>query len=155
MKISFYKTWCKCECCAPVKISIESVCCLEMSEISQQRFSSTSCSNVCRLDPHFGLWYSRRENVVSYLISTQCWSLANQNKSFVVLQTSWFSFSVKHFALLMRSFSLFSLQEMFSCERIFSKEHPIGFRRSAVIIEKQYLIFRIARSNLHRCSRTF
>ena len=32
------------------------------------------------------------------------------------------------------------------CERIFSKEHPIGFRGS-VIIEKQYLIVRIARSS--------
>ena len=35
---------------------------------------------------------------------------------------------------------------MFFCERIFSKEHPIGFRGS-VIIEKQYLIVRIARSS--------
>ena len=33
---------------------------------------------------------------------------------------------------------------MFFCERIFSKEHPIGFRGS-VIIEKQYLIVRIVR----------
>ena len=35
---------------------------------------------------------------------------------------------------------------MFFCERIFSKEHLIGFRGS-VIIEKQYLIVRIARSS--------
>ena len=35
---------------------------------------------------------------------------------------------------------------MFFCERIFSKEHPIGFREF-VIIEKQYLIVRIARSS--------
>ena len=35
---------------------------------------------------------------------------------------------------------------MFFCERIFSKEHPIGFRGS-VIIEKQYLIVRITRSS--------
>ena len=35
---------------------------------------------------------------------------------------------------------------MFFCERIFSKEHPIGFRGS-VMIEKQCLIVRIARSN--------
>ena len=104
-----YKTWWKCECCAPMETSIEGVCCLEIPEICKPRFSSTSCLNVCRLDPHFELWYSRRENVVSYLISTQCWSLANQNKSFVALQTSWLSFSVKHFTLLMRSFSLFSL----------------------------------------------
>ena len=35
---------------------------------------------------------------------------------------------------------------MFFRERSFSKEHPIGFRRS-VIIEKQYLIVRITRSS--------
>ena len=35
---------------------------------------------------------------------------------------------------------------MFFCKRIFSKEHPIGFRGS-VITEKQYLIVRIARSS--------
>ena len=35
---------------------------------------------------------------------------------------------------------------MFFCERIFSKEHPIGFKGS-VIIEKQYLIVRITRSS--------
>ena len=35
---------------------------------------------------------------------------------------------------------------MFFCERIFLKEHPIRFRGS-VIIEKQYLIVRIARSS--------
>ena len=35
---------------------------------------------------------------------------------------------------------------MFFCERIFSKEHPIGFMGS-VIIEKQYLIVRIAISS--------
>ena len=35
---------------------------------------------------------------------------------------------------------------MFFCECIFSKEHPVGFRGS-VIIEKQYLIVRIARSS--------
>ena len=50
-----YKTWCKCECFAPVETSIEGVCCLEIPEISKPRFSSTSCSNVCRLDPHFEL----------------------------------------------------------------------------------------------------
>ena len=100
-----YKTWCKCECCAPMETSIEGVCCLEISEICKPRFSSTSSLNVCSLDPHFELWYSRWENVVSYLISTQCWSLANQNKSFIAFQTSWLSFSVKHFTLLMRYFS--------------------------------------------------
>ena len=35
---------------------------------------------------------------------------------------------------------------MFFCERIFSKEHPIGFKRVRNI-EKQYTIVRIARSS--------
>ena len=50
-----YKTWCKCECCAPMETRIEGVCCLEISEICEPRFSSTSCLNVSRLDPHFEL----------------------------------------------------------------------------------------------------
>ena len=33
---------------------------------------------------------------------------------------------------------------MFFCERIFSKEYPIGFR--VTVIEKPYLFVRIARS---------
>ena len=102
------KTWWKGECCAPMETSKEGVCCLEITEICKERFSSrfSSCLNVCRSDPYFILWYSRREIFVSYLISIQCWSLANQNKSFLSLQTSWLSFSVKHFTLLIRSFSL-------------------------------------------------
>ena len=64
------KTLWKCEYCAPMEISIEAVCCLEMADICKPIFSSTSCLNVCRSDPHFVLWYSRRENFVSYLIST-------------------------------------------------------------------------------------
>ena len=35
---------------------------------------------------------------------------------------------------------------MFFCERIFPKEHPIGFR-GTIIVKKQYLIVRIARSS--------
>ena len=27
------KTWCKCECCAPMETNIESACCLEILEI--------------------------------------------------------------------------------------------------------------------------
>ena len=127
-----------------MKTSIEGVCCLEIPEICKPRFSSTSCLNVCILYPYFEVWYSRQENV-SYLISTQCWSLANQNESFLALQALWLLFSVKHFTLLMRSFSLFSLYEMFFCVHVFSKEHLTGFRGS-IIIEKQYLIFRIAKS---------
>ena len=47
------KTCCKCECCGPMENSIEGVCCLEFTEICKPRFLSTSCLNVCRLDPDF------------------------------------------------------------------------------------------------------
>ena len=96
------KTWCKCECCAPMETSIEGFCSLDITEIWNRRFISRflSCLNVCRSDTQFVLWYSWRENFVSYLISIQCWYLANQNKSFLSLQAPWFSFSVKHFTLL-------------------------------------------------------
>ena len=50
-----YKTWCKCECWAPMETSIEVVCWLEIPEICKPRFSSTSCLNVYRLDPDFEL----------------------------------------------------------------------------------------------------
>ena len=32
------KTWRKCECCAPIETSIESVSCLEIPEICKPRF---------------------------------------------------------------------------------------------------------------------
>ena len=72
---------------------------------------------------------------LSYLISTQCWPLANQNKSFLSLQTWRLTFSVKHFTLLLNQIFFFIRDIFWEC--IFSKEHPIGFRGS-VIIEKQY-----------------
>ena len=53
------------------------------------------------------LWYSRWKNFLSYLISNQCWSLANQNKSFLSLQTSRVTFSVKHFTLLLNQIFFF------------------------------------------------
>ena len=51
------KTWCKCKCCAPMEISTESVCCLEITEICKLRFSNrfSSCLNVYRSNPHFML----------------------------------------------------------------------------------------------------
>ena len=121
--------WYKCECCVQMETSTEVVCCLEIPEICNPRFSSTLCLYVCKSDLHFVLWYSRWENFVNYLISTHCWSVGNQNKSFVSLQTLSY--------YLIRSFF---------CERIFSKEHPIGFRGS-IIIEKQCLIIWIARNS--------
>ena len=98
------KTWCKCECCAPMETSIEDVCWLETPEIFKPRFSSTSCLYVCRSDPHFVLCSSGRENVVSHLISTQCWSFANQNKSFPLLQTLRLSFFCKTFYFISQIF---------------------------------------------------
>ena len=40
------ETWCKCECCAPMEASIESVCCLEIPEICKPRFSGALCLYV-------------------------------------------------------------------------------------------------------------
>ena len=117
--------------CAQVETSIDCVIFLEIPEICKARFSSTSCLNVCRSDSDFVLWYSRRENFVSYLISTQCWFLANHNKSFLSLQTSRLLFSIKYFSLLLNQ-SFFFIRDAF-CECNFSKEHPIGFRGSNII----------------------
>ena len=64
------KTWCKCECCAPMEISIGNVCCLEIPEICKPRFSGTLSFCVCRSCPHFILRYSTLEKSVRYLIST-------------------------------------------------------------------------------------
>ena len=79
---------------------VEGVWCLEIPEICKPRFSSTSVLNVCRSNPFFVISFCRWENFVSYLISTQCWSLANQNKSFLSHQTSWLSFSLKWYCLI-------------------------------------------------------
>ena len=51
------KTWCKCECCAPMETSIEGFCSLDITEIWNRRFISRflSCLNVCRSDTQFVL----------------------------------------------------------------------------------------------------
>ena len=103
-----------------METSIEDVCCLEIPEICKPRFSSTWCLYVCRLESHFAQLYSSRENFISYLNSTQCWSLANQNKSFLSLQTLQLSFSVKYFTILIRSFFLY---KMFFLWAYFLKEN--------------------------------
>ena len=64
------KTWCKCECYAPMETSIVSVCCLEIPEICKPRFSGTLCLYVCRSDTCFIPQYFMREKSISYLIST-------------------------------------------------------------------------------------
>ena len=98
------KTWCKCECCTPLETSIESICCLEIPEIYKPGFLVTLCLYVCRSDPHFIPRNSTREKSINYLISKHIWSLPNQNKSFVSIQTS--SYFFKHFTLLITA-SLF------------------------------------------------
>ena len=50
-----YKTWCKCECYAPIETSIDGVCCPEIPQICKRRFPRTSCVNVCRSDLDFVL----------------------------------------------------------------------------------------------------
>ena len=69
-------------------ISIEVVCCLDITEICKPRFSGASCFYICRLDPHvcYDVVGEKQENFVSYFICIQCWSLANQNKTFLSLQ---------------------------------------------------------------------
>ena len=46
------KILCKCECCAPLVTSTESVCCLEIPEICKPGFLGMLCLYVCRSDPH-------------------------------------------------------------------------------------------------------
>ena len=70
-------------------------------EICKPRFSGTLCLYVCSSDPHFIPRYSMREKSINYLISTHIWSLPNQGKSFILIQTS--SYIFKHFTLLMTS----------------------------------------------------
>ena len=122
-------------------------CCLEIPEICKPRFSSRSCLNVCRLDSHFELWYSRRENVVSYLISTQFWSLENQNKSFLAPKTSWLSFSVKHFTLLMRAFSFFV--------SVFLQRSIWLDSGGPLLLKRNILSSELPEVAIHRCSRIF
>ena len=116
-----------------METSVEDVFCLEIPEICQPRFSSTLCLYVCRSDSNFIQFYFKRENFC-YLNSTQCWSMANQNKSL------WLSFPVIIFFLYKRCFFWFFLWACFF-KRAFN-----SIQRS-VIIEKQYLIIRIPRSD--------
>ena len=95
------KTWCKCECWTPMETSIGSLCCLEIPEICKPRFSGTLCLYVCSSDPDFIPRCSMREKSINYLISPKIWSLPNQNKSFILIQTS--SYHFKHFTLLITS----------------------------------------------------
>ena len=126
-----------------METSIEDVCCLEIPEICKPRFSSTWCLYVCRLESHFAQLYSSRENFISYLNSTQCWSLANQNKSFLSLQTLQLSFSVKYFTILIRSFFIYKIFFLWA----YFLKRTFNSIRGSVITEKQYLIARIAGSD--------
>ena len=104
-----------------METSSKGVCCLEIPAICKPRLQSSSCLNVSRSDPHFVLWYSRWKNFLSYLISNQCWSLANQNKSFLSLQTSRVTFSVKHFTLLLNQIFFFIGGGPFLWEHLFQR----------------------------------
>ena len=76
------KTLWKCEYCAPMEISIEAVCCLEMPDICKPILSSTSCLNVCRSNPDFVLWYSRWENLVIWFPPMLIFGKSEQKFSF-------------------------------------------------------------------------
>ena len=142
------KIWCKCECCALMETSIEGVCCLEIPEICKLRFWITSCLNVCRLDPHFVLQYSWQENFISYLISTQLWSLANQSKRFLSPQTSGFSFSVKHFTNVFLYKRCFFVSAFFQKSIWLDSGVPLLLKRNILSSESPDVA-------IHRCSRTF
>ena len=116
------KTWCKCECCAPMGTSI-GVCCLEIPEICKPRFSSASGLNVCRSDPYFVIWFLGKKTslVLWFQPSVNPWQIRIK----VLL----------HFTLLLKQIFFF-IKDAF-CERIFSKKHSIGFMGS-VIIESIY-----------------
>ena len=146
------KTWSKCECCAPMETSIEGICCLEIPEIRKPKFSSASCLNVCGSDPHFVLWDSSRENFVSYLISTQCWSLANQNISFLSLRTLRLSFSVKHFNLLLNQIFFF-ITNVFV--RVFFQKSIRLDSGGQLLLKSNILSSESTEVAIQRCSRTF
>ena len=137
------KTWCKCECWTPMETSIGGICCLEISEICKPRFSATRiwtfvdqihilCYNILSEKTSLGIWFP--PNVDLWQIRIKVFYTSN----FVVIVFR------KTFYFINQIF--FFIRDLFFCERIFSKEHPTGFRGS-VIIEKQYLIVRIARSS--------
>ena len=134
------KTRCKCECCAPMETSIEGVSCLEIPQICKRRFLSTSRLNVCRSDPHFSLWYPPHYLNPHYLISTQCWSLANQNKIF-------YHFSItKTFHFINQIF--FFIRDVFLWAYFLKR--AFHWIQGFVIIKRLYPIVRIARSSHSR-----
>ena len=83
----------------------------------QAKISKLIVLKSLRSDPLLGCGIlSEKTSLVICFPRNVVWSLANQNKSFLSLQTSQLSFSVKHFTLSIRRFS----KEMFF-ERIFFK----------------------------------
>ena len=99
------------------------------------------------------IWFSWRENFVSYMISTQCWSLANQNYSFLSRQTLQLSLSLKRYILpyyLVRSFlykKCFLWAYFF--KRAFDWIHGVRY------MEKHILSSEPPEVAFCRCSRTF
>ena len=74
---------------------------LEIPEICKPIFYGRLCLYVCRSDPHFISRCSMREKSINYLIFTHIWSLPNQNKSFISIQT--LSYFFRRFTLLITS----------------------------------------------------
>ena len=116
-------------------------------EICKPRFSGALCLYVCRSDPRFIPPYFMREKSISYLISPHIWSLPNQNKSFILIQTS--SYHFKHFTLLITS----SLYQRF-CEYFFSKEQRFN-SGGLLLLKSNILLSESSEAAIRRCSKTF
>ena len=131
------KTWCKCEYCAPMETSI-GVCCLEIPEICKPRFSSASGLNVCRSDPYFVIWFSRKKTslVLWFQPSVDPWQIR--------IKVS------LHFTLLLKQIFFF-IRNVF-CESIFSRASDWihGVRN----YWKHILSSKSPEVAIHRCSRT-
>ena len=127
------KFWCKCECCAPMETSTEGVCCLEIHWDSQAKIYKY----IVFVDQIHILCY----DILGEKTSLVIWFPPNVHPCQIRIKVLYHF----NFALLLNHIFFF-VKEIFLCECIFSKEHPIGFMGSA-IIEKQYCMIWIARSS--------
>ena len=143
------KTWCKCECSAPMETNIESVCCLEIPKICKPRFSGTLCLHICRSDPHFIPRYSMQKKSINYLISTHIWSLLNQNKSFISIKTS--LYFCKHFTLLIMS----SLYKRCCFRSIFFSKEQRFDSGGSLLLKSNILFSESSEAAIGWCSESF
>ena len=116
-----------------------------------QGFSSTSSLCSCRSTFFFRSMFCRQENFFRYLISTECWSLTNQNKNFLSLETLRLSFSLRHFTLSIRSFSL---KDFFFLSVYFQKRIWLD-SRGPLLFKSNVLSSELPEVSIRRCSRTF